>query len=429
VRRRPLHLQLYLALLASILVCLGLVAVAFRFLREPPPAPVERLRRAGEVLAETRPDVRAPDARQRLDELADELNVDILVGDTSGLSLASTSPRPFAPPRRLQPGWRQGPQGVMLVVDLGDDRWAAVRARGTFRPPRRVHPFFATLIALAVLMSLASYPVARRVTRKLQALTAGVERWGRGELTHRVAEEGADEVATLAATFNRAAERLDLLLDQQRQMLANASHELRSPLTRLRMGLELIAEEPDPARRQARVEQIRRDIVELDALIEEVLLYARADARVPRRPPQPVDLGALVREEAGRIGAAVEVDAAPGIALAGDAVMLRHLVRNLLENAERHGAGRGVRASVRRDPDRLVVAIEDQGPGVPEEDRERIFAPFYRRARGASHGAAPPPGHGLGLALVRQVARYHGGEVTYHARVEGGSRFEVALPA
>ena len=194
------------------------------------------------------------------------------------------------------------------------------------------------------------------MTRRLELLTTGVERWGQGELGHRVKETGADEVATLAVAFNRAAERIDALLFQQKQMLANASHELRSPLARLRMGLELIAEEPDAGARQKRVEEIRRDIVELDGLIEEILLYARADARVPRRPPEPVSLAALVSEEATRVGVAVALSG--DAVVPGDASLLRHLVRNLIENAALHGGGRNVRASLSTNDQAATLAVD-----------------------------------------------------------------------
>jgi two-component system OmpR family sensor kinase len=432
--RRRLYLQLYAALLASVFVCLVVAAVAFRFLRDSAGPPGERTQHAAAVLPERLPDVHAPDARARVLRLADEFGVDIIVGNPAGPLLGVPSPHAFPIPPRIGPGWRRGGAGPVLLTSLGADGWAALRPRGPYRR-LRMHPFFATLVALALVMAVASYPVARRVTRRLEELTSGVERWGRGELRLRVPVTGGDEVATLASTFNQAAERLELLLGQQRQMLANASHELRSPLARLRMGLELIADEPDANRRQKMVQEIHRDIVELDGLIEEVLLFARTDDRIPRRPAVPVDLRVLLEEEAARTGAVV----APALADAGgdggdkrsspvfrgDAVLLRHLVRNLLENAQRHGGDGPVNASMVSDSANVKLIVEDRGPGVPEEDRERIFAPFYRRAGGAPSLAS---GHGLGLALVRQVARYHGGDVTFQSRAHSGSRFEVTLP-
>jgi signal transduction histidine kinase len=419
VASRRLYLQLYQALLASTIVCLLAVGLAFRLARDQMGPPAQRLGHAAAVLAETRPDLDGPDGAARLGTLADTLSVDVVIGDDSGPLMASRLPHPFVPPPHPPLGWRRGQNGPQLVVALGPDRWAALR-------PRTAHhrlpfpPFTTMLVVLAGAMAVASYPVARRVTRRLEALATGVERWGRGELAHRVPVEGKDEVATLAATFNQAAARVDVLVDQQRQLLANTSHELRSPLARVRMGLELAAEEPDPQRRHARVEDIRRDIVELDALIEELLLFARADSRVPQRPFEPVALRPLLESEAARTGATVE---GPGAQVEGDPALLRQVVRNLLENAHLHGGGKEVRAVIQPTGETVIIIVEDRGPGIPEEDRERIFAPFYR-----APGGSAAPGHGLGLSLVRQVARYHSGTARYLARVGGGSRFEVSLP-
>ena len=416
---RRLYLQLYQALLASTIVCLLAVGLAFRLARDQAGPPAQRLGHAAAVLAETRPDLDPVDGPARLAALAETLSVDVVIGDDTGPLLASRVPHPFVPLPHPALGWRHTQAGPQLVIALGPDRWAALRTRPT-RRRLPFPPFPAMLVLLAGAMAVASYPVARRVTRRLEALAAGVERWGQGELTHRVPVEGKDEVATLALTFNQAAARVDMLVDQQRQLLANTSHELRSPLARVRMGLELAAEEPEPERRRARVEEIRRDIVELDALIEELLLFARADSRVPQRPFERVALRPLVESEAERTGAAVE---GPDAEVDGDPALLRHVVRNLLENAQRHGGGQDVRAVIEPAPAAVVIAVEDRGPGIPEADREKIFAPFYR-----APGGTAAPGHGLGLSLVRQVARYHGGDARYVARPGGGSRFEVSLP-
>jgi signal transduction histidine kinase len=433
--RRRLYVHLYVALLASALVCLVVAAIAFRLLRDSGGPPAERLRRAAELVSERLPDARAADARARLVPIADEFAVEIIAGDDGGPRVGVPSPRAFPFPHRPALGRRRERFGPVLAIPLDGDGWAALRPRGPFRQ-LRLHPFFATLVVLALVMAVGSYPVARRVTRRLETLTRAVEQWGGGDLGHRVPVSGDDEIGALGATFNQAAERLDLLVGQQRQMLANASHELRSPLARLRMGLELIAEEPDATRRQGMVREIHRDIVDLDGLIEDVLLFARTDVRVPTRALVSIDLRTLVEEEAGRTGAVVDVGASP--TMAGDVVLLRHLVRNLLENAQRHGGGNAAHALIAVDDLAIHLTVEDQGPGVPDEDRERIFAPFYRRASGTgsveSPGQSPAPGavqstgHGLGLALVRQVARYHGGEVAYQSRPGGGSRFTVTLP-
>jgi signal transduction histidine kinase len=436
-KQNRLYLRMYVALLASAFVCLTVAAIAFRLWSRGGGSPVERVQSAGSAIAESVAGLHAPGVRPRLAQIAAEFGVDIVMGDALGPRVGVPSVRAFPPPARLDPGLRRERGGPTFVVELDDGAWAAVRAQGPYRR-LRVHPFFATLLVLAVVMALGSYPVARRVARRLESLAAGVETWGAGRLDHRVKAEGHDEIGRLATTFNQAAERVSDLLAQQKQMLANVSHELRSPLARVRMGLELVAEEPDAARRAAQVAEIHRDIVELDGLIEELLVFARADARVPSRPLVEVDLAALSREEAARVGARCDVpeagegpDGAAATRMLGDEPLLRHMLRNLLENAVQHGGGLEVRIALGPPDatDTLTVRVEDAGPGIPEAERERVFAPFYRmggdgRAKGRGHGH----GHGVGLALVRQVARYHGGEALHLPRPGGGSAFEVRLP-
>jgi signal transduction histidine kinase len=243
-----------------------------------------------------------------------------------------------------------------------------------------------------------------------------VEALGLPDLSARVEVEGRDEVAALARSFNSAAERIERLVGGQQALLASVSHELRSPLARIRLAVELLGRE-----RPELVARIARDVEELDALIGELLLASRLDARAEAGELVPVDLLALVAEEAARSGAETLGEPA---SVRGDPRLLRRLVRNLLENARRHGGGTPVEASVARlGAGRARLRVADRGPGVPEAERERIFEPFYR-----------PPGHregdggvGLGLALVRRIARHHGGEARCLPREGGGSCFEVEL--
>jgi signal transduction histidine kinase len=274
----------------------------------------------------------------------------------------------------------------------------------------------AVLSLLAVAVAVGAYPVARRLTRRLERLRAGVEGLGAGDLRTRVPVEGRDEVAALATSFNRAADRIEALVGAQRTLLASASHELRSPLARLRVALELMgADRPDLR------ERVARDVAELDELIGELLLASRLQSVEQLDRREDVDLLGLVAEEAAR--AAADVSGQP-VVVKGDAKLLRRLVRNLLENAVRYGAP-PVEAVVEATGTRARLRVCDRGAGVPEEERERIFAPFYR-------SSSRPPGEGgsgLGLALVRQIARRHGGEARCLAREGGGTCFEVDLPA
>jgi signal transduction histidine kinase len=284
------------------------------------------------------------------------------------------------------------------AIDLPDGRWLVVR------PPH--HPGrpagFLFLLALAVLaVGAGAYPVVRRLTSRLERLHAGVESLGAGDLSARVRVEGRDEVARLAESFNRAAARIEDLVRAHKTLLANASHELRTPLARIRMAVELLKENAD----ERRTRELEADIAELDALIEEILVSSRLDAGGGFEPDEDVDLLALATEESARYDG-VTVDGAP-VTVRGSARLLRRAIRNLLENARRHGAP-PVSVSVTRTPDRVEIAVCDHGPGIPDAERERVFEPFHR---------------GLGLSLVRQIARRHGGD----ARC-AGSCFVVALP-
>ncbi len=271
------------------------------------------------------------------------------------------------------------------------------------------------LIVLA--FALGAYPIARRLTGRLQRLQAGVEQLGAGDLTTRVAVEGRDEVAGLARSFNQSAQRIEELVKSHKLLLANCSHELRTPLARVRLGIERLARGPESAIH----DELTRSIAELDALIEEMLLASRLDALKTVERSEEVDLLALVAEEAAYFDVAVE--GRPTL-VQGDPALLRRMVRNLLDNARQHGGG-ATRVQVSVDIGggaRLIV--EDHGDGIVEADRERIFEPFYRAAGAHKVGR----GFGLGLAIVRRIARAHGGDVTYAPLAGGGSRFTVALP-
>jgi signal transduction histidine kinase len=372
---KHLYWRLYLTLLAVTLVALFAVGVAFRALGAANAPPAERLRHAAGVLGQAVPELSLPEETDRLVELADELSMDLAVWNERGEPVATAVERPFPPPRRLGPGWRHARPGLELVMAIGPDRYLGVRPR--LHAPNRFHPFFLALIALAVLVGVGSYPVARRITRRLEALEGGVARWGAGELGHRVAVQGDDEVASLAASFNAAAGQVEALVAQQGEMLASTSHQLRSPLARLRMGLELLGEENDPERRARLIESGRRDVRDLDALIEQVLLMARADGRVARRPFETVDLRPSCRR---RRRAPAPLASGGPVSLSGDAVMLRHLVRNLLENAQRHGGGKDVRADVAVNGDDVVLAVEDRGPASPRRSARRSSRPSTRAA-------------------------------------------------
>jgi len=269
---------------------------------------------------------------------------------------------------------------------------------------------------VATAVALAMYPVVRRLTRGFDALAASMERFGAGDLAARAPVAGVDEVARLGATFNAMADRVGALLEAHGRMLANASHELRSPLARIRLALELQATAPS----EEWLAGMRRDCAEIDGQLEEILLASKLDT-VGRAVDEDVELAALLAEECARLDVpfdAEQVDAS------GDPRLLRRALRNLLENAVKHGQA-AVTATLRRDGTDALVEVCDRGPGIAQDERERIFEPFYRPAQSSETGT----GWGLGLALVRQIATQHHGAVQCGARAGGGCVFTLRIPA
>ena len=384
-----LYVRIWLAVVATVVVLTFAVAGAWRFTKEPPQLPLREIlvhNKAGEVIgtAHTKPG-RKP---------GDGLEFDVTTKD--GQTLYMLLPRPPRPAGA-------GPLG---------------------RPPFGFgFGWMLGLVGLAV--ALGSYPIIRRLTLRLEALQSGVERWGTGDLSTRLNADGKDEVAFLAERFNQAAQRIETLMNSHKSLLANASHELRSPLARIRMSLELInLENTSPQRIE-----ISRSINELDQLIDEILLASRLDARqADAEPFESLDLTGLAAEECARANAELGLSATgQSLVMQGSPRLLRRLIRNLLENAKRYGQGNATVELMQkriRQKEFVVIAVHDRGPGVPLAQRERIFEPFYRLP-GASEREG---GVGLGLALVKSISERHGGSARCDARPGGGATFVIELP-
>lgn len=378
--------------------------------------------------------------RIRAERLAEVPAREVVLRNAQGEIIGNTSVRPVRVPGRGVEFHVQLPAGVQggeqLAISLPprprldgggpsggsrESRWWG--SGGSVDRIGAPWGFALLLAAFAVAVAMGSYPVVRRLTKRLEGLQRGVQRLGSGDLRSRVDESGQDEAAYLAQQFNRAADKIEALVQSQKSLLANASHELRSPLARIRMGLELMESAPSSALKQ----ELSRNIGELDALIDEILLASRLEASASGALDavrEQVDVLALAAEEGARMGIEVayhaEVDAA---VILGDARLLRRLIRNLLENARRHG-GQDVDINLSASASHFSIEVADRGPGVPEAEREQIFEPFYRSSQASeSHG-----GVGLGLSLVRSIARQHGGIVSCYERAGGGARFVVQLP-
>jgi HAMP domain-containing protein len=417
--RKRLYLQIYLALVTA----LGLFALAAALVWWISPRDREAelfLDGMAELVGEALPAADRPAGEQKaaLEKLAAKFRADLTLLDRDGRVVTSVG-RLLATsnfPERGSGLVHARGHGMLAVLALGDGRRLLADESGHHL--RR--PFGALLMisAFAGLLALAALPVARRLTRRLETLRGGVDELGGGDLGARVVVEGRDEIADLARSFNRAAERIERLVHAQKEALATASHELRSPLARMRVAVELLG--PD-TRADVR-ERIAADVDELDELIGEILLTSRLDASPAVERRDDVDLLALVAEEGARVGADVGGSA---VVVPGDARLLRRLVRNLFENARRYGRGSAIEAEVGAGADGVaMLRVSDRGPGIPAAERERVFEAFYRRA-GTSEGEGGSVG--LGLALVRRIAETHGGSARALERAGGGTTIEVKL--
>ncbi len=413
-----LYLRIYLAVLASLAAFALASGFLWRQLGDAGPAG-HAFEVAGTLAQNVLPPAGAPPSQQQaaLDKLAANLRADVALFAADRTRLAAVGDSLPAPDTGRDRGgwlhpWAGPPAGA---IHLPDGRWLVARV-----PRDRRHPsvglfFMLALIALAV--GVGAYPVVRRLTARLERLQAGVESLGAGDLSARVKVEGNDEVAQLARSFNRAAGRIEELVGAHKSLLANASHELRTPLARIRMAVELMKENADPRRKRG----LEEDIMELDALIDEILITSRLDAVKGREADEEVDLLALASEECARYE---EADlAGQPVSVRGDPRLLRRMIRNLLENARRHGAP-PIDVRVSRAEGAVELRVSDHGPGIPDAEREDMFRPFYRFTDGGERAGA-----GLGLALVRQIARRHGGDARYLGREQSGGSFIVTLEA
>ena len=407
-----LYLRIYLHFLAIIGV-FGIVVAIGWLAKTQDSERRDRFEAMGRLVAQSLPEDGAA-LTTALEQLADDFHVEIALYRADRVLVASAGtpvPPPPAPGQDTS-GWHRADGSPVLLFRLPAGRWLSAHV-----PWRPRGYWIELLVTLVVIIAVGAYPLARRITHRLERLQARVDALGAGDLGARVDVEGWDEVAALAKSFNRAAARIESLVSAQRTMLASASHELRTPLARMRVAIELLAAAPRPELR----ERIERDIIELDNLIDELLLASRLQTVHDLEAAEPVDLLALTAEEGTRVGAVVTGDA---VSIHGDRRLLRHLIRNLFENAHRHGAGTAIDASVGGGEAGVLLRVCDQGPGVRESERERIFQPFYRTAAMREKGA----GVGLGLHLVKVIAERHGASVGYRPNEPAGSCFEIRFP-
>jgi len=362
---------------------------------------------AGDVFAS------AWDSPQQRDALArtvsQDLDATVILESASGAALASY-------------GGPCGGKPMTLPITRGDQilgRVSLCADRYRTSPFQIALPLFVTLTILWA----ASGKIAHRLAQPMAELARVAHELGSGNFAARAKlgrHHHHGEAAALALTINNMASRIERHLAEQRELLAAVSHELRTPLARIRLITELGRDKGVP---NATFDDLDREVVEMDALVGDLLASSRLDfAVLSRRPINAVEATARALEragvDAGVLCVGAEGDTEP-LRVEADATLLARALANLVDNAKKHGGGiESVR--VRRDGDEVAIEVEDHGAGFTDGEELRIFEPFYRRSEQGSLG--------LGLSLVKRIAEAHGGRAYAENRVEGGARVAIALP-
>jgi two-component system OmpR family sensor kinase len=352
-----------------------------------------------------------------------DINPTSVVINQDGPRIVAYGVGPSQPPRR---GFRLGlglPNAepflfgrFLIGIRENNGRWLTIQPRSSFGlDPWQKRLLLVFALAAAVVTPLA-WAFSRRLAAPISALAAGAERLGRDARSPPLDITGSTEVVAAAAAFNEMQNRIRRYVDDRTGMIGAIAHDLRTPLTRLRFRIEAA---PDPLRGK-----MEADIDHMEAMVSSTLSFVR-DAALPRdrRRLEIASLVETVMDEAALTGADTAVRRAERVVVDGDPLALKRLVANLVDNALKYGAR--ARAGVFSEDGMAVILVEDDGPGVPEGEIERVFEPFYRLESSRSRETG---GIGLGLAVVRAVARSHGGDVVLHNRPRGGLSARVTLP-
>jgi signal transduction histidine kinase len=320
------------------------------------------------------------------------------------------------PMNHMMRAWRAG-QILEASLQLTDGSWLNF-ALLTARP----EPLWSSRLLLSILVMTVgvialSVWAVRRATGPLAAFSHAAERLGRDVNAPPVTEDGPSEVSQLARAFNEMQRRLGAFVRDRTQMLAAISHDLRTPITRLRLRADFVEDEEQRQKMLADLEQ-------METMIATTLAFAREEA--DEEPRRPFDLAVLLQDlcdTASDSGRAAAYRGPLSVTYQGRPVALERVFANLIDNAVNYGGGAEVSLATARD--RVTVTVEDNGPGIPEEQMEKVFQPFCRLEASRSRDTG---GVGLGLASVRSIVRAHGGEVRPANREEGGLRVTVDLP-
>lgn len=280
-------------------------------------------------------------------------------------------------------------------------------------PPKML---LTTLIATIILTLLTAMILARRITRPLSSFTRAARRIGEGNTPEPLPETGIRELSGLATTFNRMAIQVRDLLSNRTTLLAGISHDLRSPLARMQLAIEMLPADCDPKL----VTRLRRDVEEMNELIGEFMELSR---ELHREVPQEIDLDSLLREMAA--DAQIEYQPVGEMLLSTSPLSLRRVLNNLIGNAVRYSSGLPVTLTLERTASDITIRILDRGPGIPAHELENVFHPFYRLEASRSSDTG---GSGLGLAIARQLADINDWKIELLAREGGGTEARLSMP-
>ena len=322
------------------------------------------------------------------------------------------------PHRKHAQSW-PGPPGFGLLasVRLPDGSWLNAATIVPGKATRWQWPALVSMAVMALLIALIAVVMARRIARPVTQLVSAADRFGRGEDFPPLPEEGPPEVRRMTAAFNAMRTRLQRYVEDRTRLLAAVSHDLRTPITSMRLRAEFIENEET---RQKMIETLE----EMERITDATLAFAREDA--VREDTRNLDLAALLESLCDDLRAlGMDVECAPGDRLPYPCrpVGLKRALRNLIENAVAYGER--ARVTVERRDDSLRIVIEDDGPGIPEDALERVFMPFERLEESRSRETG---GIGLGLSIARSIIRSHGGDVVPRNLPAGGLTVTVSLP-
>ena len=343
----------------------------------------------------------------RLGRLPEDIALDMT--DAQGRKFVELYPRAGGPPvAALQGHFR-------LLIRERDD-WLLVEPRNQQMFATRERQFLLLFLLSALAMLPVAWIFAKRLSEPFERFADAAEALGRDPRATPPDVDGPAEIERAAQAFQQMQKRLQAYVTDRTQMLGAIAHDLRTPLTRLAFRLESLPE-TDRARMSA-------DVAEMEAMVRSTLSLARTDSEPLNR--QRLELGSLLEQAADDLaltGRKVSAEAADQLVVDGDPIELKRLLTNLLENGEIYG--KKVHARAWRDGTTAVIDIDDEGPGIPPDEAERVFEPFYRLERSRSRETG---GTGLGLSVVRSIARAHGGDVTLTNRDKRGLRARVTIP-